>query len=96
MRWEWDDAKNRSNLRKHRISFESASLVFEDPLALSVQDLRHGEDRWHTLGAIGGAVILVVHTWSAYSPIAEEETGRIISARKATSHERRAYEEGTL
>jgi uncharacterized DUF497 family protein len=96
LRWEWDVAKNKGNLRKHRISFETAALVFDDPLALSVRDLRHGEDRWHTLGLLGGVLILVVHTWPAYSPVAKEETGRIISARKATGHERRAYEEGLL
>jgi len=38
MRFEWDEGKNRRNLAKHKVSFETASLVFEDPRALSIQD----------------------------------------------------------
>lgn len=40
--FEWDEAKNRKNQKKHDISFETASLVFEDPLRISIQD-RHTE-----------------------------------------------------
>jgi uncharacterized protein len=93
MRFEWDDAKNRRNLAKHGISFEIAKSVFDDPYALSIQDrVVEGEERWQTLGAIGGVVaVLVAHTH-------QEEEGeaviRIISARKSTPLERRAYEEG--
>ena len=56
---------HRGNLAKHGISFETASLVFEDPLALSVQDrVVEGEGRWQTLGMIGGVVVvLVAHTY---------------------------------
>lgn len=50
------------------------------------------EERWQTVGRIGQVVVFVVHTWP--EAIKGEETGRIISARKATAHERRAYEEG--
>ncbi len=43
---------------------------------------------------IGGVVVLVVHTWPDPNPETGEEVGRIIGARKATAHERKAYEEG--
>ena len=93
MRCEWDEAKNRRNLAKHKISFETAKLAFEDPHALSLQDcMVAGEERWQTLGMIGdGIVVLVAHT---YWENDGEEVVRIISARKATKPERKAYEEG--
>ncbi len=63
MRFEWDDAKDRSNLKKHGINFETAQLVFDDPHALSDQDRVVGhEERWQTLGDIGGVIVLVAHT----------------------------------
>ena len=50
--------------------------------------------RSHVTAAAGHVVVFVVHTWPEPDPDTGEEVGRIISARKATSHERRAYEEG--
>jgi len=93
MRFEWDGTKNRRNLRKHKISFESAKLVFDDPHALSVLEREvEGEDRWQTVGVICGSMIVVVaHT---YGEEGDEEVVRIISARKASPSERRAYEKG--
>jgi len=93
MRFEWDEAKSRRNLAKHKISFDSARLVFEDPHALSIQDRTvEGEERWQTLGMIGAeTVILVAHT---YCEEAGEDIVRIISARKATRAERSIYEKG--
>ena len=96
MRWTWDDEKNRTNTRDHRLSFETAQLVFRDPLAASRCDPDSSEERWQTIGIIGHVVVFVVHTWPEPDPDTGEEVGRIISARKATSHERRAYEEGEL
>lgn len=93
MRFEWDEDKSRANLPKHGVSFETARLVFDDPWHLSVQD-RHegGEERWQTLGLVGGVVVLLVaHTFREDD--AGEDTVRIISARKATAHERRRYEQ---
>jgi len=93
MRFEWDEIKNRRNLKKHKISFESAKLVFDDPQALS--DLERevdGEDRWKTVGVIGGSVIVVVAY--TYRVEGDNEVIRIISARKASPSERRAYGEG--
>ncbi len=91
MRFEWDDAKNASNRLKHGLGFETASEVFDDPLQLSIADrIVDGELRWLTIGAIGGLIVVVVaHTWREQNG---EEIVRIISARKATKPERRAYE----
>ena len=90
MRFEWDEAKNRQNLVTHRISFEAATLVFDDPHALSEQDrVVDDEERWQTIGAIGVLVVLVAHTWWEEEG---EEVIRLISARKASSAERGNYE----
>ncbi len=100
IRFEWDEAKNLSNRRKHGVSFEEASQVFRDPLYVSVQDrVECGELRWQTLGLVEDLLLLTVaHT-------VREERGegteggksvdviRIISARPATRKERRRYEE---
>ncbi len=93
MHFEWDESKNRRNQAKHRVGFETASLVFSDPRHISIQD-RHveGEERWQTLGLVGGAVILLVaHTIGERD---DEEIIRIISARKASKHEKQLYEQG--
>jgi uncharacterized protein len=92
MRFEWDADKNRRNLAKHRISFDAAKLVFDDPHALSRQDrIEDGEERWQTIGLAGGiAVLLVAHISREHE---HEEVIRIISARKATPREREAYDQ---
>ncbi len=90
LKFEWDDAKARANLAKHGVSFEEAASVFGDPLALTFSDPDHslGEKRWLTFGVSHpGRLLVVAHT----------ERGRairIISARKATRHERGIYEQG--
>lgn len=86
MRFEWDESKNRRNLRKHDVRFESAILVFGDPYALTQRDdAFEDEERWLTLGAVApGAILLVVHTLAEEQ---DEEVIRIISARAAESHE---------
>jgi len=90
MRFVWDEAKGRRNLAKHRVSFELARLVFDDPQQLSIADPFEGEERWRTIGWVLGVVVLmVVHTVEEKDG---EEEIRIISARKATRIEREAYE----
>lgn len=87
MRFEWDEDKNRLNIRKHGISFETAKLMFEGKF-LRQRDCRwdYGEDRYISIGRVEGAVIVVAHT---------ERGGRsrIISARPASRKERKAYHE---
>ena len=92
MQFIWDERKNRSNKAKHRVSFETAMLVFEDPHHISRPDrVVDGELRWHTLGLVGGLqLLLVVHTVFEL-PGDGAETIRLISARKATPSERSIY-----
>jgi len=91
MRFEWDETKNRVNRRKHEVSFELARRVFDDPRALSKIDSRRFDDeRWVTLGCGGNRILFVAHT---YHEEGDEEIIRIVSAREATSRERRAYRE---
>jgi uncharacterized DUF497 family protein len=92
MRFEWDEGRNRRNLLKHDVRFETAALVFDDPYALTQRDESiEEEERWITLGAPRtGAILFVVHAWNENGG---QESIRIISARAATPHERRRYEE---
>ena len=92
MRFEWDAEKNRRNRARHKVSFEAARLVFDDPYALSLRErVVEGEERWQTIGMAGGIVVLlVVHSDREQG---SEDVIRIISARKATPRERRLYEE---
>ncbi|MFN0166580.1 MAG: BrnT family toxin [Bryobacteraceae bacterium] len=86
----WDENKNRINRLKHRVSFETAARIFEDPNVVSYRDrVVDEEERWHSIGCAGGiAIQLVVH-------ISKEQHGeeeiRIISARKASPRERALY-----
>lgn len=96
MQWTWDEGKNRNNKLKHGLSFEAAIYVFADYLAVSRLDPYPDEERWQTIGLIGQMTIFVVHTMPTPDPLTGEETGRIISVRQATPHERRTYEEGTF
>ena len=89
MLWTWHSNKNRENRQKHGISFETAQLVFQDPYHLSAEDPYRYEQRWKTIGVVNQTIIIVIHTL----PTPPAEAGRIISARKANSHERRIYEE---
>jgi uncharacterized DUF497 family protein len=89
MRFEWDEDKNRRNLAKHKVSFETAKSVFDDPRALSIQDrVVEGEERWQTVGMVSGTLLLVAYS---YRDEAGDSVTRLISARKAIPHERRAY-----
>lgn len=88
MKFEWDARKDRANLEKHGVSFAEASSVFGDALAASIPDPDHseGEARFVTMGySSSNRLIVVSHT-------EEGDTVRIINAREATSHERKAYE----
>ena len=103
MRYEWDEAKNLRNQRKHDgISFELAALVFEDERCLVYPDridAKTQEQRWHAVGAAqtepeARAVLLVVHAYQEDHH--GEEIIRIISARAAEKHEIRRYQEQAM
>lgn len=76
------------------LSFETAQLVFDDPLAASRPDPYPHEERWQTIGTIGPVTVIVIRTSLEANLSTGEEIGRVISARKATAHEKKAYEDG--
>lgn len=90
MLFEWDENKNFINKRKHKVGFETALRVFDDPFLLTSLDtrFRYYEERWETIGLIDESLISVLHTIEAYH---EEEIIRIITARKTNSSETRRY-----
>jgi len=92
--FEWDPNKALINAQKHGVTFEEATRVFDDPMALTVFDDEESsdqEDRWVTLGQIEGRhYLVVVHTYRNASE--DTVTIRLISARPATKHEIRQYE----
>jgi uncharacterized protein len=86
--FEWDEEKAEANLAKHGISFQEAMTVFLDDLSVPLAEIAHPE-RVVLIGESHlGRVVLVVFTERLKSG-----TLRIISARRATKRERRAYEE---
>ena len=90
LRFEWDEAKNRLNKRKHRVSFEEAQTVFYDDRAILIEDddPDQEEERFVLLGMSAGLRALVVcHCFRK-----GDEVIRIISARRADRNERRNYE----
>jgi len=89
LRIEWDETKNRENVRKHRVSFEKAATVFSDERALFLADPDHSDaaDHFILLGLSSTLRLLVVcHCYRA-----NDETIRIISARKAMKSEAVVY-----
>lgn len=92
--FEWNPNKAAANVKEHGISFELATEVFKDPLAISTYDDEHSEmeDRWATLGETQGKrYIVAIHTYTEHQD--GTTTIRMISARDATKHEIRQYEE---
>lgn len=87
--FEWDEAKAALNLQKHGVSFSEAVTVFEDLCALTFFDDEHSheEERWITVGHSADMRVLLVITTDRAAGT------RIISARKANSHERQFYEQ---
>lgn len=90
MEFEWNPEKAQTNLRKHRVSFEEAQTVFNDPMFITVLDVEHSitEDRYITIGQSNrNRILLIAHA---------EKNGRIriISAREVTRYERNFYTEG--
>jgi uncharacterized DUF497 family protein len=86
--FEWDPRKAAANREKHGVSFEEASTVFGDPLAMTIPDPLHSADeaRFATIGQSSkGLLVAVIHT--------DRGIVRIISARRATPRERRTYGE---
>ena len=92
--FDWDANNARSNFQKHGVSFQLATTVFRDPLAITIFDDEHSddEDRWVTLGnAENGNLLVVIHTSEEVNET--ELRIRIISARRAEREEIRDYEQ---
>lgn len=87
--FEWDEEKAQNNRKKHCVSFEEASTIFSDPLSFTIPDPLHSEneERFVIIGRSESQRLLIaVHTEC-------QGTIRLISARPASSHERKTYEE---
>lgn len=85
MIFEWDEEKNKKNIEKHGIDFETAMLVFNDLQRIEIYDVEHSmeEDRYNTIGMVND-VLFVVYT-------ERKDNIRLISARLATKMERSIY-----
>ena len=93
--FEWDWKKAKTNLGKHKITFEDATSVFKDTNAISISDEEHSEDeeRWITIGLDSVTrTLIVIHTFISIDN--DNCNIRMISARKATKNEQKLYEEG--
>ena len=91
LQFEWDPKKAKRNLRIHGVSFDEACTAFKDSLSITIYDPLHSdeEDRLILIGnSYGNRLLVIVHT-------ERKPKIRIISARKATTNERKQYEENT-
>jgi uncharacterized protein len=88
--FEWDEQKAKANLLNHKVSFEEAETVFDDPLSITIPDPDHSksERRFLDIGRSEDRIVVVNYTHRG-------KATRIISARVATRTERRKYEEET-
>lgn len=87
MNFAWDENKNRSNIRKHGIDFADGYRVFEGPLIVQLDDRDYDEVRWKGTGYLTNFVVVVIYVE------VDGDTIRLISARKALTHERRRFEQ---
>ena len=86
MRFEWDQAKNRANIRKHGIDFADVPEVFEGPMFVALDTKKeYGEERWIGIGFLRVNVVVVIFVERSQDAI------RIVSARKANKHEREKF-----
>ena len=86
IKFEWNKSKAKDNYAKHGVSFELAKNVFKDPFGLEFLDDRqdYGEQRFVIVGMVDGQVLYVAYT-------ERKDVIRIVSARRATKHEQKAY-----
>ena len=88
MTFDWDEAKDRINIKKHGINFETATRVFNDSFRIELYDKDHScdEERYITIGEVCGRPLVISVTYTE-----RKEVIRLISARKATAREKRLY-----
>ena len=88
MQFEWDEAKNLENIRKHEIDFADVPAMFDGEMLIELDDrFDYGEDRWLGIGFLGSGIAVVVWTERQNNVI------RIISARRANRHEQKRFEQ---
>jgi uncharacterized protein len=88
MQFEWDEAKNQENIRKHKIDFADVSPMFDSPMLIEPDDrFDYGEDRWFGLGFLYNGIAVLVWTER------QNDVIRIISARRANRHEQQRFED---
>jgi uncharacterized DUF497 family protein len=88
MKFEWDEQKNQANIKKHGLDFGDAYKVFEYPMLVNLDNRKdYGEERWIGIGLMDTRVVVILFA----EP--DEDTIRVISLRKATSNERKRYEQ---
>lgn len=87
MKFNWDEAKRQENLARHGIDFMDVPALFDGPMLVRLDTRRnYGEDRWIGMGLLRDMVTVVIYVeWE------DEETIRIISARRATRHENKQF-----
>lgn len=93
--FEWDEDKAKINLQKHKVSFDEAKTIFNDPLLVTFSDEFHSHEevRFISIGtSVDSRTLLLVHT--EQDKLKNEIIIRIISCRKATPSEREIYEQG--
>jgi hypothetical protein len=87
MNYEWDEAKNRSNMAKHGLNFEDAAQVFDGPCVTFEDDrFPYGEERFLTLGLLAQRLVVIAHS-------SRDEATRIISMRKGNRREQKIHQE---
>lgn len=88
MQFEWDEAKNIENIRKHEIDFADVPTMFDGEMLIELDDrFDYSEDRWFGIGFLGSGIAVVIWTERQNNVI------RIISARRANRHEQRRFEQ---
>jgi uncharacterized protein len=86
----WNESKNKINQRRHKVSFEAAILVFNDPGHITIEDYEdeNGELRHQTIGLAGVTLLFVAHVYRIIDGV---ETPWLINARKADDYEENLY-----
>ena len=87
MQFEWDEAKNLENIRKHRIDFTDIPEMFDSPMLVELDEREYDEDRWIGIGFLRNGVAVVAWTER------QDDVIRIISARRANRYERQRFEQ---
>lgn len=84
--FEWDENKRKYNLEKHGVDFMDAIEIFDDPNRIEFENTRKEETRFQTVGMVHDVVLFLVYTLRG-------KKKRIISVRRASKNERKAYDE---